>query len=127
MVNFSTCIPDCDSQSPSLLDVFVSSDASSCSAMAFTPLGNFDHVVSVSIDFPSYSQQDSPFHCIAYDYFRADWNSLRDHLRSVPCEDIFKLSASAAAREFCELGQIRIAVYIPHRKYQVKPDSSPWF
>ena len=127
MLNFSTCIPDCDSQSPSLLDLFVSSDASSCSAMAFTPLGNFDHVVSVSIDFPSYSQQDSPFHCIAYDYFCADCDSLLDHLRNVPWEDIFKLSASAAAREFCELGQIRIDVYIPHRKYKVKPDSSPWF
>ena len=64
MVNFSTCIPDCDSQSPSLLDLFVSSDASSCSVIAFTPLGNFVHVVSVSIEVPSYSQQDSPFHCI---------------------------------------------------------------
>ena len=127
MVNFSTCIPDCDSQSPSLLDLFVSSESSSCSATAFRPLGNFDNVVLVTIDFPSYSQQDSPFHCIAYDYFCADCDSLCDHLRNVPWGDIFKLSASAAAREFCELGQIRIDVYIPHRKYQVKPDSSPLF
>ena len=39
----------------------------------------------------------------------------------------FKLSASAAASEFCERVQVEIDVYIPHRKYQVKPDSSPWF
>ena len=40
--------------------VFFSSDASICSTMAFPPLGNSDHgVVSVSIDFPSYSQRDS--------------------------------------------------------------------
>ena len=34
---------------------------------------------------------------ISYDDSRADWDDLRDHLRDVPCEDIFKLSASAAA------------------------------
>ena len=44
-------------------------DASICSTMAFPLLGNSDHlVVSVSIDFPSNSQRDSPFHRIAYDY-----------------------------------------------------------
>ena len=64
---------------------------------------------------------------MAYDYSRADWDGLRDHLRDVPWEDIFKLSASAAASEFCEWVQVGIDVYIPHRKYQVKPDSSPWF
>ena len=49
--------------------------------MAFSPLGNPDHVVSVSIDFPSNSQQDASFHCIAYDYSSADWDGLCDHLR----------------------------------------------
>ena len=128
MVNFPTRIPDCDSHSPALLDLFISSDASICSTMAFPPLGNSDHVVvSVSIDFPSYSQQDAPFQCIAYDYSHADWDGRRDHLRDVPWEDIFKLSASAAASEFCEWVWVGIDVYIPHRKYQVKPHSSPWF
>ena len=96
--------------------------------MAFPPLGNSDHVVvSVSIDFPINSKQDTPFHRVAYDYSRADWDGLRDHLRDVPWEDIFKLSASAAASEFCEWVQVGIDVYMPHRKYQVKPHSSPWF
>ena len=102
MVNFPTWIPDCDSHRPALLDFFLSSDASICSTMTFPPLGNSDHVVIlVSIDFPSNSQWDALFDRIAYDYSRADWDSLRDHLRDVPREDIFKLSASAAAREFC--------------------------
>ena len=35
--------------------------------------------------------------------------------------------SSAAASEFCEWVQVGIDVYIPHRKYQVKPHSSPWF
>ena len=93
MVNFSTLIPDCDPQSPVLLDLFISSGISICSALAFPPLGNSDHlVVSVSIDFPTNSQQDAPFHRIAYDYSRADWDGLHDHLRDVPWEDIFELS-----------------------------------
>ena len=127
MVNFPIWISDCDPHSLALLDFFLSSDTSVCSTMAFPPLGNSDHVVSVSIDFPSNSQQDAPFHRIAYDYSRADWDGLRDHLRDVPWEDIFKLGASAAASEFCEWVQAGIDVYIPHRKYQVKPHSSPWF
>ena len=70
---------------------------------------------------------DVLFHHIAYDYSCVDWDSLHDHLRDVPWEDIFRLSASAAASEFCEWVQVGIDVYIPHRKYQVKPHSSPWF
>ena len=128
MVIFPTRIPDCDSHNPALLDLFVTSDPSICSTMAFPSLGNSDHVVvSVSIDFPTNSQRDAPFHRIAYDYSHADWDCLRDHLRDVSWEDIFKLSASAAASEFCEWVQVGIDVYIPHRKYQVKPHSSPWF
>ena len=61
---------------------------------------------------------------MAHDNSRADWDGLRDHLRDVPWEDIFKLSASAAATEFCGWVQVGIDVYIPNRKYQV---SSPWF
>ena len=38
IVNFPTRIPDCDSHSPALLDLFISSDASICSTMAFPPL-----------------------------------------------------------------------------------------
>ena len=111
IVNFPTRIPDCDSHSPALLDLFLSSDANICSAMASPSLGNSDHVVvSVSIG-----------------YSCADWVGLRDHLRDVPWEDIFKLSASAAASESCEWVQVGTDVYIPHRKYQVKPQSSPWF
>ena len=85
MVNFPTRIPDCDSHSPALLDLFISSDTSICSTMAFPPLRNSDHVVvSVSIDFPSNSQRDVPFYFIAYDYSCADCDGLRDHLRDVP-------------------------------------------
>ena len=64
---------DCDSHSLSILDLFLFSDASICSKMAFStlpcsPLRNSDHVVvSVSIDFTSNSKRDAPCHRIAYD------------------------------------------------------------
>ena len=124
MINFPTRIPDCDSHSPAFSSLSLSSDASISSTMVFLPLGNSDHaVVSVSIDFPSNSQQDTPFHHIAYGYSRADWDVLHYHLRDVSWEDIFKLSACAAVSEFCDW--VQVDVYIPHRKYQVKPHSSP--
>ena len=128
IVNSPTQIPDCNSHSPALLDFFLSSDTSICSTMAFPPLGNSDDVVvSVSIDFPINSKQDTLFHRVAYDCSRADWDGLCYHLRDVLWEDVFKLSASATASEFCELVQVGIDVYIPHCKYQVKSHSSPWF
>ena len=96
--------------------------------MAFPPLGNSDHVVvSVSIGFPINSKQDTLFHRMVYDYSCADWDGLCDHFRDVSWEDIFKLSASAAANKFREWVQVGIDVHIPHCKYQVKPHSSPWF
>ena len=80
MVNFPTRIPDCDSHSPALLDLFISSNASICSTMVFPPLGNPDLVVvSASIDFPSNSQQDAPFHRIACEYSHVNRDSLHDH------------------------------------------------
>ena len=42
----------------------------------------------------------SPHRTSKSDYSCADWDGLRDHLRDVPWEDIFKLSAFAAAN--CE-------------------------
>ena len=68
-----------------------------------------------------------PIPCVAYDCCCADFDGLCDDLRDVPWKDTFKFSASAAACEFCELVQVGIDVYIPHRKCQVKPHSSPWF
>ena len=77
MVNSPTRIPDSDSHSPALLDLFLFSDASIYSAMAFLSLANSDHVVVMP-----------PFHRIAYYYSFADWDGLCDLLRDVPWEDL---------------------------------------
>ena len=121
MVNFTTRIPGCASQVPAHLDLFLSSDTSICSAIAFPPLGNSGHVVSVFVDLPINSRQDTLFHHIAYDYSCTNWDSLH-----VQWDDIFKLSAFTDSSEFCEWVQIGIDVYISHHKYQVKPHSSSW-
>ena len=41
MINFPTQIPDCDSHSPAVLDLFISSDDSVSSTKALPPLRNF--------------------------------------------------------------------------------------
>ena len=97
--------------------------------MAFPPFENSDHfVVSVSIGFLSDLNWDVPFHCIAYYYSCADWDSLHDHLRDVPWEDILNsvlllLLVNVVSGYRMEL----IYIYIPHQKYKVKPHSSPCF
>ena len=79
LVNIPTRIPNCDSHSPALLNLLLSS------TMAFLPLGNSDQVVvSVSVDFPSNSQWYALSHRIAYEYYHADWDGLCDHVRDVP-------------------------------------------
>ena len=87
---------------------FFFSDVIICSTMTFPPLGNSDHVVvTVSIDFPSNSQENALFHCIAYDYSCADWDSLYDHLRYVPLEDILNLVIMLLLVKYILLGNIR--------------------
>ena len=101
MVNFLTRILDCGFHSLALLDLFLSSDAIICSAIAVPPLWNSDHVaVSVSIDFRSTSKRDASFHCKACDYSCADWEGPCDYLRDVLWEDILELSVSAAGGKF---------------------------
>ena len=73
-----------------------------CSALAFSPVGNSDHgAVLVWIGFPVNSKQDILFYCRADECSCADRDGFCDHLRDVLWEDIFKLSATDTASEFC--------------------------
>ena len=115
IVNFPTRIPDCDSHSPALFDLFLLTVVFVLQWLSLL----WQILLMLLSQFPL-----TIFH---YDYSRADWDGLHDHLRNVPWGDIFKFCASAAASEFCEWIQVGIDVYIPHRKCQVKPHSSPLF
>ena len=70
------------------------------------------NAVSASIDFPSNSNWDAHFNHRAYEYSLADCDSLCNHLRDVPWEDIFKLSLPAVSTQFSERGQVVIDVYL---------------
>ena len=67
VVNFLTRIPVCDTRSPAILDLFLSSDSFICSIMDFPAPRHFDYVVV-----QSNSKWGVLFHLIAYDYSYAD-------------------------------------------------------
>ena len=92
MCNFRTRIPDCDFHCPVYFDLFLMLIFVLCFSLL---LGKSTYVVvSISIDFPSKSKTDTPFHCTVYGYSRDDWDSFCDHLRDDLWEDIFKLVGS---------------------------------
>ena len=115
MVNSSTQVPDCDSDRPDLLDLFLSPDN------GFLSIGKFWSCCCFSFHWLSIIFTTGcpvSLHCLwlfSCCLRRSSWS-----LRDIPWEDIFKLSASTAASEFCEWGQVGIDVYIPHQKYEVK-------
>ena len=128
MVEFPTRTPDSVAQRPSLLDLFLTSSPDSCSVKPMPALGNSDHcVVAVTIDFVTQNVKDAPFHRKVHDYTRADWDGFRDHLRDIPWDNIFERGVHYAATEFSEWVRLGMDVYVPHRKFQVRPHSSPWF
>ena len=115
MVNFPTRIPDCDSHSPAVLDLFISPDPSISSVLPLPALGNSDHaVVLVSINFLSNSKGDALSRSTDNDHSRPDWIDLLYHLRNVPSEGMFEIDASpsAAVTDFCEWVQVGIDLYI---------------
>ena len=64
------------------------------------------------------TQSEMPYFIDIHLYYSCgDSDSLCNHFRDVLWEDILKLSASAAASEFCEWVQVETGVYIPHCEY----------
>ena len=107
------------------LGLFLFSDVSICSKMDFPSLANSDHVVvSVSIDVPLNLQRNALFRRITYEYYRANWDLLCDHLRSQrSLWSLNLLLLLMLVSEFCECVQVGNDVYIPHCKCQLKPVS----
>ena len=114
IVNFPTQIPDYDSHSLALLDLFISSDAGICSTMTLPPLRNWSccylsfHWLSVRL------KRECPFSSHSLWLFSCwlEWSSWS--LRDVSWEDIFKFGVSAAAAgAFCDGVQIGIDVLRP--------------
>ena len=121
IVNLPTWIPDCGCHSPAFLDFFF---VLTLVVVLQWLYFHWEILIMLLTQFPLIFQQTRNivlFHHIAYDCSRADLDSAHNRLRDVSSEDIFTLSAFAAASEFCEWVQVEIDVYFPHCKYQVKP------
>ena len=128
IVTFPTRFPDNCLHQPSLLDLFLTSVPDSCSVSSSPPFGSSDHaVVDVEIDFSVKSSVDRPFHRKTFNYKKADWDGFRDFLRDVPWSDIFSGSPNSAAKELTDWLLIGIDTFVPHRKFETKPHSPPWF
>ena len=72
------------SHSPAFLYLFLDFDASLCSALALSSLGNSDKFVLVSIDFSISSVGNVPFHQAVFDYSCGYWDGVLDHIRDNP-------------------------------------------
>ena len=128
IVGFPTHIPDREDHHPYLLDLFLCSNPDSCSVSSHPPLGKSDHVVvGVDVNYLVKANNEHPYHRTVYSYNKADWDGFRDLLRNVPWVDIFKHNVTYAAKEISEWIGTGIDCFIPHRKFQLKPHSSPWF
>ena len=106
MVDFITRIPDRDSDSPSTLDLFLSSHPDICKVSSSPPLGTSDHVViTAEVSLNSPSSRKSPIHRTLYSFERGDWDSFRNFLQDVPWNDVFKLKAEKCAVGNHSMGQ----------------------
>ena len=118
MVLFLTRIQDCDSRSPALLDLFLSSELVFVLQWIFL---HWENLIMLLSQFPlTFHHLHNGMHCFIALLIAIIVLIGRVFViifRIVPWEYIFKLSASAAASEFFEWAQVGIDVYIPHRKY----------
>ena len=129
MVDFETRFPDNPAHTPSCLDLCFASHPDEISSIGPLPqLGKSDHIVlRLSLKLPSASAHESPYHRVSYNYERGKWDAFRDFLRDLPWDGVFSLPADSCATEIAEWLRIGIEEFIPHRRYQVKPHSVPWF
>ena len=128
IIEFPTRFPDRSDQSPSLIDLFLSSNPDICNASSEAPLGNSDHVViSVLVSLNCKAAHEKSYHRTLLSYEQGDWDSFRDFLRDVPWSDVFAHPAEKCAKEVSSWLSSGIEAFIPSHKYRVKPHSSPWF
>ena len=128
IIPFPTRVPDTANHFPSLLDLFLTSVPEFCTPTRLPPLGSSDHcVVSVSIDMPSKCSSEVPFHRTSYRYAQADWDNFRSYIADGPFNFFFKFRASKLTSLISDWIRNGIELFIPHKTYQQKPHSQPWF
>ena len=128
IIDFPTRYPDNSQHSPSLLDLCLVSNPSLFSVSCHSPLGYSDHaLISINLELGPKFGIESPYHRTSYNYFQADWDSFRDFLRDGPWNVFFSLPAEDCASKVVSWISAGRDAFIPSRRFQVKPHSSPWF
>ena len=127
IVTTPTRVPDRDGDTGYLLDLFLTSIPESFSHKVTSPLGSSDHCVVTVKCKQVFSAPSVPFHRTVYRYSKADWCGFRSFLSQVAENLIISDDVHKSAQELSEWLQIGMQAYIPHRSYQVKPHSQPWF
>ena len=127
IVSSPTRVPDRVGDTGYLLDLFLTTNPDYFSHTVSPPLGTSDHcVVTVTGNHIS-STPSVPFHRTVYRFSKADWCGFRTFLSQVSENITLSDDVHAAAQELSEWLQIGMKAYIPHRTYQMKPHSQPWF
>ena len=129
LIDYPTRIPDAENQFSSLLDLFLTSCPDECKpSPPHPPFGTSDHVViSVTVNFPPKQSTEVPFHRTVYRYRKADWDSFRFFLADMPVSRYLQMNASEATALISDWITAGIDLFVPHKKYQQKPHSQPWF
>ena len=127
IVSSPTRVPDRVGDSGYLLDLFLTTNPDYFSHKVSPPLGTSDHCVVTVTGKHISSTPSVPFHRTVYRFSKADWCGFRNFLSQVAVNVIGCNDVHTAAQELSEWLQIGMKAYIPHRTYQMKPHSQPWF
>ena len=128
IIDAPTRVPDVAGHYPNLLDLFLTSCPDRCTHTVSSPRGRSDHcMVSVSINVQCKKSSDAPFHRTVYRYSKANWDEFRSFMADAPLKHFFKFKVSKAASLITDWVLAGIENFIPHKKYQQKPNSQPWF
>ena len=127
IITSPTRLPDVDDHFASLLDLFLTSSPELCVPTILPPLGSDHCVVSVTVNIPPKMTKEVPFHRTVYRYCDADWDSFRSFIADTPRNYIFNHHPTKVASLISDWISSGIEMFIPHKKYQQKPLSQPWF
>ena len=128
IIPFPTRVPDAANHFPSLLDLFLTSVPEFCTPTRLPLLGSSDHcVVSLTIDMPSKCSHEVAFHGTSYRYAQADWDNIRSYISDGLFNLFFRFRASKLTSLVSDWIRNGIELFIPHKTYQQKHHSQPWF
>lgn len=92
------------------------------------PLDTLDHsLINVKYNAKQKASSDAPFHRTISWYTKEDWDNFRSYIVAAPLSVFFKNRAFRTVLLISKQIISGMANFIPHKKYQEKLNSQPWF